>query len=57
MVTIYFCNGVAASDLTEDPLKSMSMMLPLSDPYYFVLACVQCIKLTDRPVNHQKVAA
>lgn len=54
MVTIDFCNGVAASDSTADPLQSMSMMLPLSDPFHFVLACVQCIKLSNWP-HYQKL--
>ena len=26
-----------------------SMVLPLSDPFYFVLACVQCMQVSTRP--------
>ena len=43
-------NGASASSTTAGPLQPLaSMLLPLSDPFYFVLACVQCMKVATRP--------
>lgn len=42
-------NGTSASASTTGPQPMATMLLPLSDPFYFVPVCIQCIRLVTRP--------